>query len=390
MTRSPALASLAASFVAVSLAALTAQTSRNADEVSITIVSPEPDTYAAGTVVLKAVVTPSHRVKDIARVMFYVDGRLTCTIVEPTKLECTWDAGTRIREHVIRAVVEMIGGGRAVTSMRTKGLDLGESVRVDVVQVTAVVHDRGRFIKGLPASAFRLLENGVPQKISHFTSEGSPLELVIAVDVSGSMAPSMPQLKAAVKKFLSALGPKDQVTLTAFNDNLFTLVRRDSTPEQRLRAVDRLAPWGGTALFDVIIRGLQQLSKQPGRRVLVVFSDGDDKSSHATLEAVDRAVRATDATLFMVALGQGARTASVRSNIERLVDMTGGRALFVDRADELDASFGAIVEELSNQYLLGYESTNQKRDGTWRSIRLELPNHGYTVRARQGYNAQSK
>jgi len=253
-----------------------------------------------------------------------------------------------------------------------------------------VVHDHGRFIKGLPASAFKIAENGVPQKITHFSSEGSPLELVIAVDVSESMTPSMPQLKAAVKKFLSALGPKDQVTLSAFNDSLFTLTRRDTTPEQRLRAVDKLSPWGGTALYDVIIRGLQQLSKQPGRRVLVVFSDGDDKSSHSTIEAVDRAVRATDATLFMVALGKGVKNLAIKGNIERLVEMSGGRALFVDRAEQLDEPFAEIVEELSNQYLLGYESTNPKRDGTWREIKLDLPNHRYTVRARQGYNAPPK
>ena len=66
----------------------------------------------------------------------------------------------------------------------------------------------------------------------------------------------MPQLKNAVRKFLSALGPKDQVTLAAFNDNLFTLARRETNPAQRLRAVDRLAPWGGTALYDVIVRGV--------------------------------------------------------------------------------------------------------------------------------------
>ena len=379
-----------ATVVLAVVASASAQNGGTANEVSIRIVSPEPDTYAAGTVQLKAVVTPGSRVKDIARVMFYVGGRLTCTIVEPTRLECPWEAGTRIEEHVIRAVVEMIGGGRAVTSIRTKGLDLVEAVRVDVVQVTAVVHDHGRFIKGLPASAFKIAENGVAQKITHFSSEGSPLELVIAVDVSESMTPSMPQLKAAVKKFLSALGPKDQVTLSAFNDSLFTLTRRDTTPEQRLRAVDKLSPWGGTALYDVIIRGLQQLSKQPGRRVLVVFSDGDDKSSHSTIEAVDRAVRATDATLFMVALGKGVKNLAIKGNIERLVEMSGGRALFVDRAEQLDEPFAEIVEELSNQYLLGYESTNPKRDGTWREIKLDLPNHRYTVRARQGYNAPPK
>jgi Ca-activated chloride channel family protein len=360
------------------------------DDVAITITSPEADTFVAGMVQLKAVVTPGRRIKDIAKVTFSVDGRLECTIMEPTRLECPWDAGSRIKEYVIRAVVELHGGARAVTSIRTKGLELAEAVRVEVTQVTAVVHERGRFIKGLPASAFRLREDNVVQKITHFSAEGSPLELVIAVDVSQSMTQAMPQLKTSVKKFLSALGPNDQVTLTAFNDNMFTLTRRDTTPAQRVRAVDRLAPWGGTALYDVIVKGLQQLSKQPGRRVLVVFSDGDDKSSHATLQAVEQAVRSSDATLFMVALGSGVRNVKIKSSIDRLVEMSGGRALFVERSDQLDGPFAEIVEELSNQYLIGYESTNAKRDGAWRAITIELPDHRYSVRARQGYNAPKK
>jgi Ca-activated chloride channel homolog len=382
---------IGAAFTVVSaLAAQRGGSGAATQDVTIEIVAPVADSYAAGIIPLKAEVQPGNRVKDIARVMFYVDGQLTCTIMEPTRLECSWDAGLQIKEHVIRAVVEMIGGARAVTSIRTQGLDLVEAVRVEVVQVTAVVHDRGRFIKGLPASAFRLFENEVPQKLTHFSSEGSPLELVVAVDVSESMTTSMPQLKTSVKKFLSALSPKDQVTLTAFNDNLFTLTRRDSTPEQRLRAVDKLAPWGGTALNDVIVRGLQQLSKQPGRRVLVVFSDGEDKSSHSTLAAVERAVRASDATLFMVALGRGVRNAALKSSIERMVDLTGGRALFVEHAEQLDEPFAEILDELSNQYLLGYQSTNTRHDGSWREIKLELPDHRYNVRARQGYNASSK
>ena len=366
------------------------QASSNDEEVTVSITSPDPDSFAAGTVTLRAAIAPGRRVKDIARALFYVDGRLVCTVMEPTRLECPWDAGAQIKEHVIRAVIELHGGSRAVASMRTKGLDLAEAVRVEVTQVTAVVSDRGRFIKGLPATAFRLLEDGKPQKISHFSSEGAPLELVIAIDVSESMTQAMPQLKNSVKRFLSALSPKDQVTLTAFNDSLFTLTRRDTTPEQRIRAVDRLAPWGGTALYDVIVRGLQQLSKQPGRRVLVVFSDGDDRSSHSTIQAVEQAVRSNDATLFMVALGRGVRNATLKGTIERLVDMSGGRALFVERSDELDGPFAEILEELSNQYLIGYESSNASRDGSWREIKVELPNHGYDVRARQGYTAPKK
>jgi Ca-activated chloride channel family protein len=359
-------------------------------ELTVSIVAPEPDAYVVGTVRIAARVEPARRVRDVARVMVYADGRLVCTLMDPARAECTWDAGAEIKEHVIRVVAELLGGGRVVTSTKTRGVEHVEKSAVEVVQVTAVVHDRGRFIKGLPASAFRLLEDDVPQKIVHFSSEGSPLDLVIAVDVSESMTPAMPALKTSVKKFLSALGPKDQVTLTAFNDNLFTLTRRETTPEQRLRAVDRLAPWGGTALYDVIVRGLQQLSKQPGRRVLVVFSDGDDRSSHATLQSVEQAVRSSDATLFMVALGRGVRNAALKTGIERLVDLSGGRALFVERSDRLDEPFAEIIEELANQYLIGYESTNTKRDGAWREITLELVGQRYDVRARQGYNAPTQ
>jgi Ca-activated chloride channel family protein len=304
-----------------------------APEISLRIVSPGSDTYLSGPVLLRAVVEPPPRAHEASRVLFYADGRLVCTVADATRAECPWDAGAQVKEHLVRVVADLAGGGRVVATTRTKGLDLAEHVSVDVVQVTAVVNDGTRFVKGLSKEAFRVLEDGVAQTVTHFSSEGSPLELVVAVDVSQSMAPNMPQLKNAVRKFLAALGPKDQVTLAAFNDNLFTLARRETVPAQRLRAVDRLAPWGGTALFDVIVRGVQLLSKQPGRRVLVVFSDGDDRSSHATIANVEAVMRSTDTTLFMVALGRGARESQLRSGIQRLVTLSGGRGLFVERSD---------------------------------------------------------
>jgi VWFA-related protein len=356
------------------------------EELTIRLVSPGPDTYVSGPMLLKAVIEPGPRAREATRVQFFADGRLVCTVADPVHAECPWDAGDIVREHVVRVVAQVGDQGRIVATTRTKALEQAERVSVDVVQVTAVVSDGGRFVKGLPKTAFRLLEDGVPQAIQYFSSEGSELEVVVAVDVSASMAPSMPQLKNAVRKFLSALGPKDQVTLAAFNDNLFTLARRETQPAQRLRAVDRLAPWGGTALYDVIVKGVQLLSKQGGgRRVLVVFSDGDDRSSHATIENVENAVRSSDTTLFMVALGRGAKEAQLKSGIERMVALSGGRGLFVEKSDKLERAFADILEELSNQYLIGYESTNTRRDGAWRQIRIELPGGGHDVRARQGY-----
>lgn len=371
--------------VACVLAAALGVLSAQEPQIAIRILSPSPDDYLSGEVRLEAAIVPPALVSRVTQVRLFANGQQVCNILDLSRLECAWDAGPAIRAHVIRAVAELVGGGRVVTSLRTKDLDVAERSSVEVTQVTAVVTDGGRFVKGLPGGAFRILEDGVPQRISHFAAEGAPLEMVAALDVSGSMADAMVQLRNAVTRFLNQLGPKDQVSLVAFNDALFTLARRETSREARARAVSRLAPWGGTALYDVIIRSFDLLSRQPGRRVLVIFSDGDDVASHATLPDVENAVRASDATLFMVGLGRGARLQTLKRGIEQLADLSGGRALFVDRTDRLDEPFAGIIEELSNQYLIGYQSTNAARDGAWREIRVEVPGTSYRVRARQGY-----
>ena len=379
--------SVGAIFVLVaSIGVLAAQEPQPA-ELSIRIVQPEPDSYISGLTKLKAQVLPPMLATRVGQILFFADGKQVCNILDSINAECEWDAGAEVRPHVFRVVGNLIGGGRIVSSARTKGLEQAEKVSVDVVQITAVVTEHGKFVSGLQQNQFTVVEDGVPQKVEHFSAEGAPLEIVVAIDVSESMTPAMPQLKNSVKKFLGALGPKDQVTLAAFNDNMFTLTKRELNVQQRVRAVDRLSAWGGTALYDVIIRGVQQLSRQPGRRVLVVFSDGDDRTSHATIHAVEQAVRANDATLFMVALGRGVKEAQLKSGIERLVELSGGRALFVERSEQLDQPFAEILEELSNQYILGYESSNTARNGAWREVKLEVPGTSYSVRARQGYRA---
>ena len=98
-------------------------------------------------------------------------------------------------------------------------------------------------------------------------------------------------------------------------------------------------------------------------------------------------MRANDATLFMVALGRGVKEAQLKTGIERLVELSGGRALFVERSEQLDEPFAEILDELSHQYIVGYESSNPKRNGSWRDVKVEVPGTKYSVRARQGYRA---
>jgi len=347
------------------------------------IVAPTADAYVSGSTIFRASVTPP---AAASRVLFSVDGRQVCETSAPP-FECSWEAGGTIAAHQVRAVAELVGGGRLIRTVRTKELGYAEKVDVDVVQVIATVVDgSGHFVTGLPRTAFHIDEDGKPQKISHFGAEDVPLELIVACDVSGSMTPAMPRLKKAVKEFLTAVPSRDQVTLLGFNDSIFALTRRAVNPEDRTKAVDRLAPWGATALYDVILRGVEMLGKQPGRRAMVVFSDGEDQGSHASITDVERRLQASDVTLYMIGQGRGVEVAALRTIMQRLVEPTGGRALFTDSIDELHLRFADLLEELSNQYLLGYESTNTRRDDTFRKITVKVDAEG-RVRARQGYRA---
>ena len=113
---------------------------------------------------------------------------------------------------------------------------------------------------------------------------------------------------------------------------------------------------------------------------------GFDPSFGKTNE-VSTAVNWAPSAMCMVALGRGVKEAQLKSGIERLVDLSGGRLLFVERSEQLDEPFADILQELSNQYMIGFESKNPKRDGAWRELKLEIPGTNYLVRARQGYRA---
>jgi Ca-activated chloride channel family protein len=349
----------------------------------VQILSPESGSVVSGATWLRAGIDPA---SAVSAVTFSIDGRQVCEVVQPP-FECEWDAGPDATEHQVRLVVTPLQGARIVRTLRTKGLQFDDKVDVDAVQVTiTVIDDDGRFVPSLPRSAFKVYEDGKPQSISHFTSENVPLELIAAVDISGSMTPAMPKLKRAVKEFLGAIPSRHQVTLLGFNDAVFSLTRKATDPAERIRAVDRLAPWGATALYDVILRGTDMLGRQIARKAVVVFSDGEDQGSHVALRDVERRLQTSDVTLYMIAQGRGVSHEYLRKVMQQLTTPTGGRAFYTDSIDELQGAFEELLDELSNQYLLGYQPTNLRRDDKWREIKIEVD--GYrNVRARAGYVA---
>ena len=189
-----------------------------------------------------------------------------------------------------------------------------------------------------------------------------------------------------MKEFLAAVPAGNQVTLLGFNNNIFALTRKTVNPADRVRAVDRPGSWGSTALYDVILRGVDMLGRQTGRKVLVVFTDGEDQGSHASLADLERRLQSSDVTLYMIGQGRGITLEPLKMVMTGLSTPTGGHALFTDNIDELHVAFTDLLNELSNQYVLGYTSTNQARDDSWRSIAVAVDGQR-NIRARLGYRA---
>jgi Ca-activated chloride channel homolog len=351
---------------------------------ALRFVSPPPaGGYVSGLVQLKVVYTGDGGGAAIEDVTFFADGRQIC-VAPGSKMECEWDAGAAVEQHALRAVARLRAGGRVIANVRTRSLAFAETAKVNIVQVNVVVTAGGRFVKGLTRDAFRLLDDKQERPIVGFDPNGAPLELVLALDVSASMQEALPDVQAAAKTFLNALGSRDRVTLVAFNDSVFTLAGRDVDSQTRIQALDKLSAWGRTALYDVIVRSVGLLARQPGRRVIVVFTDGEDVASSATFDDVTRVLSDSDTTLFAVGLGRDSRLQSFKAILEALADASGGLALFAEHSDKLSEPFAEVIADLSNQYTLGFEP---RHDGKPHSLTIQVPGRSVRVRARRGYTA---
>jgi VWFA-related protein len=346
----------------------------------LVIYAPGPDDYVSGAVTILAGVEGG----TATAMTFYVDGVVWCRLGVPP-WQCRFDAGEVVKEHHIRVVAEVSKGPRLTTSLRTKRIDYAEAADVDAVIVPVTVRRDGKFVRGLKQEDFAITEDGRPQALTMFAPEGLALEVVVTMDVSGSMDDDMPEMREAVKALLAALRPQDRATVAAFNTSFFVVSGRDSDGDNRQRAVERLAAWGGTALYDALVRSADMLRKRTGRKAIIVFTDGDDQSSRTSAQSAERRMETSDAVLYVIGQGHAGRTTSLRSRLERLARVSGGRAFFTNDITELKSVFDEIIEDLANQYALWYTSDHEA-DNTWRRIEVKVRAKG-EVRARQGYRA---
>ena len=269
-------------------------------------------------------------------------------------------------------------------------------VDVDVVSVTAVVHDKsGRFIPGLGAKDIEVYEDGVRQEVSFFReASGSgedkiPLNVVLVLDSSGSMLKSMRFLREAANTFIRKLEDVDSGLVVQFNESVKGSAEFTGDVDRLEQFVESLQPWGGTSLYDAVHYGLNRVRDQPGRKAVIVFSDGADTTSSMQEQEVVDYARSVEATVYSVLIrGEtGLLGRSPRGFLRKIAAETGGSFFYPDNVGDLIKIFAGISDELHHHYALAY-TPKKAPDGLWRTIEVRMVGRkDAEVRVRKGYFA---
>src|SRR5437762_1293448 len=265
-----------------------------------------------------------------------------------------------------------------------------------VVSLFATVTDaQKRLVPDLQQSDFEVFDNEKPQPLVFFQNETQPITVVVMLDTSGSMTLTLDLLRAAAEQFVLRLLPADKAKVGAFNDKIQIKGSKFiNDRDQLVTDIKDLDFGNGTRLWDAIAVAEDELKGVEGRRVVLVFTDGDDTESHkwSLGKVIDRA-RAEEVMIYAIGLESvyfnGQRTVRSRpdSGLRKIADESGGGYFELTKTTELAPTFTRVAQELHSQYVLGFAPT--LLDGKVHKLAVRMKQQGMTARARRSYLANS-
>jgi Ca-activated chloride channel family protein len=250
---------------------------------------------------------------------------------------------------------------------------------------------QGRLVPDLTRDDFEILDNDKMQSIIYFENVIQPITVVLMLDTSGSMTGSISLLKEAAEQFLLRLLPADQGRVGAFNDKIQISAHFTKNRDELIGEVKELDFGNGTRLWDAVMMSLEELKGIEGRRVVLVFTDGDDTESRTRLGAtIDRA-RLDDAMVYAIGLesnffnGQRMVRSQPDGGLRKIADETGGGYFELKKTADLAPTFTRVAQELHAQYVMGFTPT--QLDGKIHKLLVRIKKPGMTARARRSYVA---
>ncbi len=270
------------------------------------------------------------------------------------------------------------------------------SVNVDLVVLHATVRDRkSGFLQDLPQGAFHVYEDGRPQTIRLFKYEDTPVSVGLIIDNSSSMARKRNDVILAALKFVRSSNPQDEVFVVNFNERpsfglppgqLFSTDYSELVP-----ALNGVPARGMTALYDAIDDGLRHLQKATReKKVLIVVSDGGDNASHHQLSQVLQDAEKSNVIIYTIGLFDEDDEDRNPGVLRKIAHETGGEVFLPDETIKVGQVCQQIASDIRHQYTIGYISSNQKQDGSYRTIKVTVSGPhtgGAFVRTRAGYIA---
>ena len=293
----------------------------------------------------------------------------------------------RWRGFIAMFVVALASTGAAppasLDSMQDGSQPPAFTSRVDAVRVDVLVTQDGRIVRGLQPADFEVFDNGVPQQVDLVTFERLPLKLVLAFDVSSSVAGErLQQLRRAGAALVEQLSDADESGFMTFS-HVVTLRAPLGKDRARMRAaLESAEASGGTALVDAVYASLVLGEAGAGRALLIVFSDGTDTSSWLRPDLVLETARRSDAVVYCVSTAPDSRGEFAAE----IATLTGGAFLQVQSANDLRPTFLRILEEFRQRYLVSYTPRGVAAGG-WHRLDVRIKGRRATVRARPGYSA---
>jgi Ca-activated chloride channel family protein len=271
---------------------------------------------------------------------------------------------------------------------------------IDVAGFAVTVVDKaGEPVQNLEADDFVVKEDGAPQSVSYFSTAAAqdtvPLHIGLLFDISESMQRDLGFSRNAAIKFLNTFPKAEDFTLVEFSDDVRAARFSQAEFPRLVERIRNGKAKGRTSLYDAASVYLGGAFDQTGRKVLVIYTDGDDTASSRTWDDTLRTLRASDVTVYPIGFfaGRGSPRLMLQSRLNEIARLTGGRALFPDSMKELEPMYESIAREIHGQYLLGYVPTNALRDGKWRKVVITLknpPSQNVQLRTREGYFAPAK
>ena len=272
-----------------------------------------------------------------------------------------------------------------LTSVATRAqapLDSATAFRADTTLVlvpVGVTDKSNRYVLGLEKDNFQIVEDGVKQTITHFSSEDAPLSVGLIVDISGSIGMKLDTSRRAVSEFLKTLNSDDETFLVECSDQADIKVHFTHDTAAIERQLKAATSGGLTALLDSVRLGLDEMktARNP-RKAMIVISDGGDNNSRYTSREVEDLVREADVQIYALGVFEPLTfglTASEMSGprvLSEISEQTGGRALAATGSQDLPGIASRIGLELRNQYVLAYSPSNKDRDGKYRKLLVKL------------------